>query len=193
MKPFGLLRWKWLGGVGVLLIGALTVAFVQDQGAGDQGEDQAAPQEQAAASTSSEQPIAFPHDIHAGQDQIPCAYCHFSAERSVDAGIPAVATCVGCHNVIRGTTEAQQAEIQKVLDFNARGEQIPWVRIYKVSDHVHFPHMRHINAGVSCQTCHGQVEEMGVIREVNQPLSMGWCVSCHVEQGARRDCTVCHY
>ena len=25
------------------------------------------------------QPIFFRHDIHAGQDQIPCMYCHYSA------------------------------------------------------------------------------------------------------------------
>ncbi len=190
MKPFGLLQKKWLAGFGILIIAAVTVAFVQDQG----GQEQATPDQTTAATVlSTEQPIAFPHNIHAGQDRIPCQYCHFSADRSVDAGIPAVATCMGCHLVIGGTTPEQQAEIQKVRDFSARGEAIPWVRIYKVSDHVHFPHMRHISAGVSCTTCHGQVEEFGVIQEVNQPLTMGWCVNCHIEQGARRDCTVCHY
>jgi hypothetical protein len=137
------------------------------------------------------QPIAFPHDIHAGQYQIDCQYCHFSAERSVDAGIPSVAACMGCHQVIPGTNNPQ--EVAKVRQYAQDGEAIPWVRIYKVADHVHFPHMRHVSAGVECQTCHGQVQEMGVIEEVNQTLSMGWCVTCHVEQEVRRDCTVCHY
>ena len=139
------------------------------------------------------QPIAFPHTIHAGVDQIDCQYCHFSAERSVDAGIPPVATCMGCHQMIRGTDEAQQAEIQKLVDYSANQEPIPWVRVYKVADHVHFPHMRHIAAQVDCATCHGDVQEMTVIEEVNQTLSMGWCVSCHIERSVSRDCAVCHY
>ena len=139
------------------------------------------------------QPIAFPHTIHAGQDQIDCQYCHFSAERSVDAGIPPVATCWGCHQLILGTDERQQAEIQNVRGYWERQEPIPWIRIYKVSDHVHFPHLRHVAAEVDCTTCHGEVQEMTVIEEVNQPLSMGWCVSCHMERGVSRDCAVCHY
>ena len=100
---------------------------------------------------------------------------------------------MGCHTVIGGSDEVQQAEIQKVRDYWTNQEPIPWVRIYKVADHVHFPHMRHVAANVDCTTCHGEVKEMDVIETVNQPLSMGWCVSCHVEQDVRRDCTVCHY
>lgn len=154
-------------------------------------------QESGAAVTDGEdskvQPIAFPHTIHVGQGQIDCQYCHFSAERSVDAGIPPVATCWGCHQLILGTDERQQAEIQNVRGYWERQEPIPWVRIYKVSDHVHFPHLRHVAAEVDCATCHGEVQEMTVIEEVNQPLSMGWCVSCHMERDVSRDCAVCHY
>ena len=83
------------------------------------------------------------------------------------------------------------------------GEPIPWVRIYKISDHAHFPHMRHINAGLPCQQCHGEVQTMGVLTE-QSPVwggdNMGWCVECHREpdpvtgeQQASTDCSVCHY
>lgn len=142
------------------------------------------------------QPIQFPHDTHAGQFLIDCQYCHYSAERSVDAGIPPVETCIGCHREGAIDGRNNPDEITKVRDFHARGEPIPWRRIYKVSDHVHFPHMRHVAAGVSCQTCHGEVQEMGVLEEVAPQagdLKMGWCISCHLERGASRDCTVCHY
>lgn len=137
------------------------------------------------------QPIAFPHDIHAGDNQIDCQYCHFSAERSMRAGIPPVATCMGCHNYVAGNRNPEEIDILR--GYAERQEAIPWNRIYRVADHVQFPHMRHVAAGVQCQTCHGNVEDIGVIQEVNQPLQMGWCVSCHVERGASRDCTVCHY
>ncbi len=142
------------------------------------------------------QPIQFPHDAHAGQFLIDCQYCHYSAERSVDAGIPPVETCMGCHAEGRVAGRNNPGEVAKVRDFHARGEPIPWRRIYKVSDHVHFPHMRHVAAGVACQTCHGEVQEMGVLEEMAPEagdLKMGWCISCHLERGASRDCTVCHY
>lgn len=162
-----------------------TLAFVQTQ----DGEPPPQPQESATV-----QPIAFPHDTHAGDFQIDCEYCHFSAERSVDAGIPPVATCMGCHTVIQGRNDPE--EVNKLREYWQNGESIPWVRIYKVADHVRFPHMRHValDAGnLECQECHGTVEEMEVIEEVEQPLKMGWCVECHKENDASVDCTVCHY
>jgi hypothetical protein len=148
----------------------------------------------AAPASSTVQPIAFPHNTHAGQFNIDCQYCHFSAERSVDAGIPPVATCWGCHQIIQGRNNPE--EVAKIREYWEAGEPIPWVRIYKVSDHAHFPHMRHVNAGVDCTECHGQVQEIEVIERVApeaKNLGMGWCVSCHVENEVRRDCTVCHY
>jgi hypothetical protein len=137
------------------------------------------------------QPIAFPHNRHASDFQIDCQYCHFSAERSMNAGIPPVATCMGCHTFVSGSQNPE--EIEKLRGYAERQEAIPWNRIYKVADHVQFPHMRHINAGVNCTSCHGNVQEIGVIQAVAQPLTMGWCVNCHIASGASRDCTVCHY
>ena len=166
-----------------------TLAFVQNQ----EGESPT-----SSPSATTVQPIAFPHNTHAGsQDgefQIDCQYCHFSAERSVDAGIPPVASCMGCHTVLPIMNTS--VEVQKLMEYWENGETIPWIRIYKVADHVSYPHMRHVNANagnLECQECHGPVEEMEVIEEVNQPLKMGWCIDCHVEKEASIDCTVCHY
>jgi hypothetical protein len=44
---------------------------------------------------------------------------------------------------------------------------------------VHFPHTRHVNAGFTCQTCHGQIQKMDRVYQYAS-LNMGWCVSCHV-------------
>ena len=177
---------RWIG-ASVFALGILaSPVFLQ-------GQDGSAAADFNDGEADPAQPIAFPHTIHAGVNQIDCQYCHFSAERSVDAGIPPVGTCMGCHQMIRGTDEAQQAAIQELVNYSTDQEPIPWVRVYKVADHVHFPHMRHIAAEVDCATCHGDVQEMTVIEEVNQPLSMGWCVSCHVERNVSRDCALCHY
>ena len=188
-------HWLIGGLAGVFALGGL--AFVQ--GGGAEGE--------ADAVAESGQPIAFRHDQHAGsaegQNKMDCQFCHFSAERSVDAGIPPVSTCWGCHQVVAGTTPEQQTEIAKIRGFVENGEPIPWVRIYKISDHAHFPHMRHVNAGLECQQCHGEVQETGVLAERNPVWdgdTMWLCVECHRqpdpatgEQQASTDCAVCHY
>lgn len=163
----------------VLVAGSITPLSAQE----------AAPATPAVGASG--QPIAFPHNVHAGDNQIDCQYCHFAAERSMRAGIPPVSTCMGCHTFVNGTQNPQEVDVLR--GYAERQEPIPWNRIYKVADHVQFPHMRHVAAGVQCQNCHGQVQEIGVIQQVNQPLQMGWCVSCHIELGASRDCTVCHY
>jgi hypothetical protein len=177
----------WLFAAAGVLAAFATLAFVQSQ----EGEIPTPP----AAETSA-QPIAFSHAIMAGEFNIDCQYCHYLAERSVDAGMPSVASCMGCHTILPGRNQPE--EVQKLRDYWARGEPIPWVRIYKLPDHVRFPHMRHVakDAGaLECQECHGLVEEMEVIERPEYPLKMGWCIECHVkpEHDASIDCTVCHY
>jgi hypothetical protein len=176
----------WILAAATGIAALCTLAFVQSE-----GEDSVSSSEPGVETV---QPIAFPHDTHAGEFRIDCQYCHFSAERSLSAGIPPVASCMGCHTVIQGRNEPE--EVAKLREYWQEGETIPWVRIYKVADHARFPHMRHVaeDAGnLECQECHGTVEEMDVIQEVEQPLTMGWCVDCHRENDASIDCTVCHY
>jgi hypothetical protein len=140
-----------------------------------------------------EQPVPFPHDLHAGTNQIPCMYCHYSADRSVSAGIPAVQVCVGCH--MPGGVPLVRADspgVRLLAEYWRQQLPIPWVRVYDLPDHVRFPHMMHVSAGVECQECHGPVETMRVVRQESN-LQMGWCINCHTERGARIDCFVCHY
>jgi len=140
-----------------------------------------------------EQPIAFPHDVHAGTLQIPCMYCHYTADRSPDAGIPSVQTCAGCH--LAGGQPIVRADapgVQQLAQYWQRGIPIPWVRIHDLPDHVHFPHMMHVNAGLECQECHGPVETMREVEQVAS-LQMGWCIDCHQQRNVRIDCFVCHY
>ncbi|MGQ0560563.1 MAG: cytochrome c3 family protein [Gemmatimonadota bacterium] len=143
---------------------------------------------------SPDQPIAFPHDLHAGgTNQIPCMSCHSTADRSVDAGIPSVQVCAGCH--IPGGVPMVRADspgVKQLVAYWQNKQSIPWVRIYDLPDHVHFPHMRHVKAGLQCQECHGPVETMRKVEQVAS-LQMGWCLDCHQKRQARVDCTVCHY
>ena len=140
------------------------------------------------------QPIFFRHDIHAGQDQIPCMYCHSTVAVASEPGIPALQTCFGCHQLIGGSTPAHQAEIKKVRDAWRDKKPPQWTRIHALPGFVRFPHQRHIKAlgTQACATCHGDVKGMAQVYQVST-LKMGWCVSCHVQNKVSRDCTVCHY
>jgi len=120
------------------------------------------------------QPIEFSHVIHAKDNGIPCQYCHLYADRSKVSGIPNVKRCMGCHQYIK----TESPEIQKIHTAWENQTPIEWVKVHNLPDFVYFTHKRHVKAGVSCQTCHGEVQEMPrVTREA--PLTMGWCLQCH--------------
>src|SRR3972149_6962774 len=64
------------------------------------------------------QPIAFPHDLHASLNRMDCMYCHYSADRSGSAGMPALQVCADCH--IPGgqpMVRADQPEVQKLIAY----------------------------------------------------------------------------
>ena len=125
----------------------------------------------------------FSHQIHAGKLGMDCRYCHTKVEQSPEANIPNVATCIGCHADGRLTKLAVEPKHKERTDFirqayNAN-QSIEWRRIHKLPDYVrNFPHATHIRAGVSCYSCHGQIDAMPIVAQA-QPLSMGWCLDCH--------------
>lgn len=122
-----------------------------------------------------EQPVAFSHKLHAGDNKIACQYCHYGVEKSKHAGIPAVGVCLNCHNVIRRDSP-EIAKLKKAFD---SGEAIAWVRVHKLPDFVYFSHQRHVAGGkIACQSCHGEVQEMERLQQ-HSSLNMGWCVNCH--------------
>jgi hypothetical protein len=131
-----------------------------------------------------EQPVRFIHYPHVTQLQMNCLYCHSAANKAMDPGNASVENCIGCHTIVKAGTE----EINKIKAYADAGMPIPWNRVHKVPDYVQFPHMRHVNAGVTCQTCHGEIQKQGEgglenYKPVEQyaSLNMGWCINCHVQ------------
>ena len=57
-------------------------------------------------------------------------------------------------------------------------EPVLWERVHDLPDFVYFNHSAHINRGVSCVSCHGRIDKMEVVTQV-EPLSMKWCLDCH--------------
>lgn len=142
----------------------------------------------AASLANGTQPMAFSHRIHAGEHEMSCLYCHAYARRGPVAGVPSVQRCAQCHTTIA----ADRPEVQKLLAAWEAREALPWIRVHDLPDYVRFTHKRHVRAGVACETCHGDVARMELAEQV-APLTMGWCLNCHEERQAPRDCLTCHY
>jgi hypothetical protein len=177
------------------------------------------------------QPIAYSHRLHAGELGIACLHCHFAAEKGKHAGIPPANVCMNCHRFVSAPwvdvkAESDRAEkekrkprlvvspeIGKLYDAMALTHEmkpdstkkptpIEWVKVHNLPDFVYFNHSAHVTAGVECQTCHGEVQTMERVRQVND-LSMGWCVNCHRDANANgvkgkkvyasTDCITCHF
>jgi len=177
------------------------------------------------------QPMPYSHRLHAGELELDCRYCHFGAGHSRNAGVPPMNVCMNCHQFVtapldivreeqRRAEEEQRPpqrlisealrplyeslalddELQPLPDREPRA--IEWIRVHSLPDFVYFDHRPHVNAGIDCQDCHGQVQTMERIRQV-EDLSMGWCVNCHREANEKAipgkpvhapiDCVGCHY
>ncbi len=143
------------------------------------------------------QPIAYSHNLHSGVLKIPCLYCHSGVLKSRKAGIPSVEKCMNCHKV----TKVESAEIKKLAAIYDSGEPLEWQRIHALPDHVFFDHRPHVNAGIICQTCHGEVQNMDIVYQ-SMSMRMSNCLGCHrdphdavpnsnIQEGSEH-CYACH-
>jgi hypothetical protein len=196
----------------LLLVGALVVvsgAVMLAAAGGTSGAPQTGPQTEAqkfeapvdvdtANLPGPQQPIFYRHDVHAGQYEIDCRYCHYAVEDSPNPGMPTVSTCMGCH-VIAGVTNP---EVQKLREAWNEKRPIEWAEVHVVPPFVRFPHDRHVLSEQGsfgeletiqkCEECHGPVRETPQIYQFAS-LKMGWCITCHEQQEVTTDCTACHY
>lgn len=154
------------------------------------------------------QPIAFPHDRHAGVNGIDCKYCHNSVTKSKSAGLPTVNVCMNCHKQIDGAGKPFEGEIKKIYaaagwdlssgagKYTGKTKPIVWNKVHVLPDHVYFNHSQHVVVGgVDCKQCHGDMTKMnetakvqpveelnkieGNIKLTRPTLTMGWCIECH--------------
>lgn len=152
-----------------------------------------------------EQPIPFSHKLHAGQYKMACMYCHVGPEKSRHSTVPSVGICMNCHTVVK----TDSPHIKKLHQHYKEGTPIEWIRVHELPDHASFPHNRHIAAGLACQTCHGEVQNMEKVYQYSD-LTMGWCLDCHRGKTTPADvlkklgtdehgnvapisCSTCHY
>lgn len=121
-----------------------------------------------------EQPVHYSHKLHAGDLGIDCRYCHNTVEYAAKAAIPPTQTCMNCHTQIH----KDSAKLVALVESYNTGKPVMWKRVHDLPDYAYFNHAAHVTRGVSCVSCHGRVDRMEVVTQM-EPLSMGWCLECH--------------
>lgn len=121
-----------------------------------------------------EQPVQFSHKHHVGDDGIDCRYCHTTVETAASAGLPTTKTCMNCHSQLF----ANSPYLEIVRESWRTGKPIKWTRVHDLPDFAYFNHSIHVSKGVGCSTCHGRVDQMPLMWNV-QSLHMEWCIACH--------------
>jgi hypothetical protein len=125
------------------------------------------------------QPIAYSHKLHAGMLGMDCRYCHRMVEEGPHATVPDAETCLGCHrHVLKESLALHPLRDKAGADGRGDGPPIEWIKVHLLPQYAYFNHAAHIRVGVGCVSCHGRIDEMEIVRQV-EPLSMSWCLDCH--------------
>ncbi len=140
---------------------------------------------------SARQPLQYNHKVHVESAGMSCTDCHMYAEKLAAASIPKLDVCQTCHSE---EPISQSPEELKLLTYMKEQEEIPWVRIYSIPDHVYFSHRRHVVRGkLDCAECHGKMAEQTTPVAVQfRPVTMDACMDCHKRMNAATDCLACH-
>jgi hypothetical protein len=134
-----------------------------------------------------EQPIPYSHKQHLTFG-LKCQECHVNPEPGKLMTFPDTAKCMQCHVTIA----KDKPSIEKIAQYAASNQQIPWVRVYKVIPGVSWTHRAHLAAGVKCETCHGEVSQISAMSEVTSVVTMYTCLTCHEMNHAKTGCETCH-
>jgi Cytochrome c7 and related cytochrome c len=141
----------------------------------------------AADPAPPEQPIPYSHKTHLALG-LKCRECHPNPEPGDRMTLPATSKCMACHVIVAKDKPA----IQKLAEFAKSKQAIPWVRVYVVSGWVYWNHRSHLEAGMKCEMCHGQVSQMDVMGRASNVTTMEGCIECHRKNDASTGCQYCH-
>lgn len=121
-----------------------------------------------------QQPVQFSHKHHVGDDGIDCRYCHTTVETTASAGMPPTQTCMNCHSQLW----ADSPYLEPIRASYRDNKPLEWTRVHDLPEYVYFNHSIHVNKGVGCASCHGDIANMPAVYQQNT-LQMEWCLSCH--------------
>lgn len=134
-----------------------------------------------------EQPIPYSHKKHLALG-LNCKDCHRNPEPGRLMTFPDTDKCMLCH----ATMGKEKPAIQQLAGYAKKKQAIAWVRVYTVLPGVTWSHRPHLEAGVSCETCHGPVRELEQMSELTSVTTMYVCLNCHEMNHAKTACDTCH-
>ena len=161
------------------------------------------------------QPIEFRHKTHAEKSGLAeCSQCHELRDDGTFAGIPAIATCAGCHSERMGTSKAEAILVDTYIK---PGQEIPWLVYARQPANVWFSHAIHVQrAALACAECHstyGESDEVRIYeqnrishysrdiwghsisrlrRAPHEGMKMSDCEDCHRRHNLEVGCLGCH-
>ena len=113
--------------------------------------------------------------------------CHPNGRKKFEAGLPEPRDCISCHRTVARESPA----ISKLVQLVAADVRIEWIPVYDSPSYVIFSHRKHVRAGETCETCHGDVTQHDVLpQEVS--INMTSCIVCHARRGVNNECFWCH-
>ncbi|HJT89754.1 MAG TPA: cytochrome c3 family protein, partial [Bryobacteraceae bacterium] len=133
------------------------------------------------------QPLPYSHKTHLAQG-LQCRTCHTNPDPGGQMTFPSTATCMSCHSRIAKGRPA----IMKLAEFARSNQPIPWVRVYRITPGVTWSHRRHLQAGMQCAMCHGDVAQLSTMAETTAVTAMASCIGCHQAHNAATTCATCH-
>lgn len=177
-----------LGSLGVVAVIGAVLAFVITAWLGQ-------PIPVLGFDQSVEQPIAFPHTIHAGNavytnstgEQVQglgmdCTFCHRTVTSQANAGVPPVQFCAYCHQVIGGEESEPLTQVRMAAGIvGDEPHPIDWKRVHRMPDHVRFvhePHIRYLTNHPEAVTNSTSGVSMG---------AAGVCSTCHGDVAAMEE------
>lgn len=134
-----------------------------------------------------QQPLPYSHKTHVALG-LRCGQCHSNPDPGAQMTFPAATTCMMCHNTIAKDRPA----IVKLAEFAASSQPIPWVRVYRITPGVTWTHRKHLQAGMQCVMCHGDVAQLAAMAQTTSVLAMASCIGCHQAHNANTACATCH-
>ncbi len=133
------------------------------------------------------QPVPYSHKTHLALG-LRCQQCHTNPDPGAQMTFPASTTCMMCHNTIAKDRPA----IVKLTELAKASQPIPWVRIYQVTPGVTWTHRKHLQAGMQCVMCHGNVAQLDAMAQTTSVIAMASCIGCHQTHNANTACATCH-
>jgi len=144
-------------------------------------------------------PLRFSHAIHVGELETSCEFCHEAApssQSSVDNLVPTESVCRSCHAIDRTRPDKEVATGAPPARCDACHvgfEPGTVARVAIPAPNLKFSHKRHVDQGMTCVACHGDLVEqkVGLATRMQLPR-MEQCLDCHNRKRGLRACSTCH-